>query len=54
MKIYSLAAFCFTALILLITGCQPDDSQSTKDSDTYLTEEAPAQERPNSENGVTI
>ncbi|OAH53924.1 hypothetical protein AWH48_11695 [Domibacillus aminovorans] len=54
MKKYSLAAFCFTALILLITGCQPDDSQSTKDSDIYLTEEAPAQERPNSENGVTI
>lgn len=54
MKKYSLAAFCFAALFLLITGCQPDDPQDTKNLDTHLTEEAPAQERPNSENGVTI
>ncbi|OAH58708.1 hypothetical protein AWH48_17110 [Domibacillus aminovorans] len=54
MKKYSLVAFCFAALFLLITGCQPDGPQDTKNSDTHLIEEAPAQESPNSENGVTI
>ncbi|GGD76435.1 immunoglobulin-like domain-containing protein [Paenibacillus nasutitermitis] len=46
MKKYPFAAFCFALLLLFITGCQTDDS--------YLKEEALAQKRPDSENGVTI
>ena len=45
-KKYPLAAFCLALLLLFITGCQADDSN--------LKEEALAQKRPDSENGVTI
>lgn len=44
-KKYPLIAFCLAALLLLLTGCQADDSNL---------EESPAQKRPDSENGVTI
>ena len=46
MKKYSFASFCFAVLLIFISGCQADDS--------YLKEEATAQKRSNSENGVTI
>lgn len=46
MKKYLFVSFCLALLLLFITGCQSDDS--------YLKEKASAQERPDSENGVTI
>lgn len=56
MKKHSLLTFCFSALLLFLTGCQFDHSQAKEDSklDSHLTEEANVQESPNSKNGVTI
>lgn len=58
MKKHSFITFCFTALLLFITGCQSDNSQAKKDSDSkansHLTEKALVQESPGSKNGVTI
>lgn len=54
MKKYSLITFCFATLLLFVTGCQADNHQATKDYDSYLTEEVPAQERKSSENSVTV
>ncbi|MBA9027474.1 hypothetical protein [Peribacillus huizhouensis] len=44
-KKYSFVAFCFISLLIIFTGCQTNDSNL---------EESPAQNRPNSENGITI
>jgi hypothetical protein len=54
MRKYSLVAFYLTVLLLFLTGCHSNDSPSTKDSDSQITEEALTQELPSSENGVTI
>lgn len=54
MKKISLITFCFATLLLFVTGCQADNHQATKDYDSHLTEEAPAQERKSSENSVTV
>ncbi|OES45517.1 hypothetical protein [Domibacillus iocasae] len=50
----SLITLCFSVFIVFSAGCQSNDLQAVNDVGNNLTEEAPAQERLSSENGVTI
>lgn len=50
----SLITLCFSMFIVFSAGCQSNDLQAVNDVDNNLTEEAPAQERSSSQNGVTI
>lgn len=50
----SLITFLFLFFILILTGCQSNDIEVVNAVDNNLAEEAPAQERPSSENGVTL
>jgi hypothetical protein len=51
---YQLAALCLIMSFLFLTACQSNNTQEAEESDTRLTEEAPVQERPSSEGGITL
>lgn len=53
-KKFSRFAFCFASLLLFTTGCQSDDNQPDKGSNSHFTQEASTQEIPISKDGFSL